>query len=154
MTHHTLHYAERIRAQGHRLTPQRELILDAVCEGHGHSTIEEIIARVHKKAPAINRSTVYRSLTFLQSMHLVVSAQIEGHTVYEIAHLEPHHHLVCQQCGKVVDIDNSALAALSETLLSEFGFVLDSDHLVFSGLCQSCAAVTSKPQPSISENEL
>ena len=143
MTHHTLHYAERIRAQGHRLTPQRELILDAVCEGHGHSTIDEIVARVHQKAPAINRSTIYRSLAFLQSLHLVVSAQIGGQTVYEIAHLEPHHHLVCRQCGTVIDIDDQTLASLRDTLAAKFGFVLDADHLVFSGLCRHCAALSS-----------
>ena len=66
MTHQTLDYANRIRERGFRLTPQRELVLEAVCDGNGHTSFDEIKKRVETKAPAINRSTIYRTLEFLQ----------------------------------------------------------------------------------------
>ncbi len=143
MTHTTSDYATRIRRSGFRLTPQRQLILDAVCEGGGHTTIEEICARVQAKAPTINRSTVYRNLEFLQSLHLIVAAKIGGETVYEIAHNHPHHHLLCRGCGRQVEIGDEALMAAFAAILRDYDFLVMADHLVLSGLCGPCRAQTA-----------
>jgi len=138
MSHHQLDYETRMRERGFRVTPQRQLILDAVCEGGGHTTIEEIYDRVQAKAPAINRATVYRSLDFFRELRLVVAAEIGGCTVYEIAN-KPHHHLVCRCCGAVQDFDGYHFEALSAHLRVEHGFQADLDHLVITGLCPRCA---------------
>lgn len=138
MTHTTRDYASRIRRSGFRLTPQRQLILDAVCEGGGHTTIEAICARVQAKAPSINRSTVYRNLEFLQKLHLVVAADIDGETVYEIAHDHHHHHLVCRGCGRQIEIGEAALASAFAAILQDYDFLVMADHLVLEGLCGAC----------------
>ncbi|MBX7235435.1 MAG: transcriptional repressor [Caldilineales bacterium] len=139
---HTTHdYAAHIRRQGYRLTPQRQMILDAVCEGGGHTTVDEIWARVQHKAPAINRSTVYRNLEFLQTLHLVVAAEIGGQTMYEIPHEYPHHHLICQVCGQVIEIGQDALGAAFATIEGQYGFQVGADHLVLKGLCIDCRSV-------------
>ncbi|MCO6453544.1 MAG: transcriptional repressor [Caldilineales bacterium] len=138
MSHNTIDYAERIRSQGFRLTPQRQLILDAVCEGDGHTSIDEIYERVHHKSPAINRSTVYRTLDFLREVNLVVDAEIGGHTVFEIANDHPHHHLVCQTCGVEIEISQESLAPSFAAIERESGFMVDSNHLVLAGLCEKC----------------
>ena len=142
MTHQTLDYANRIREQGFRLTPQRELVLDAVCEGNGHTNFDEIQKRVKAKAPAINRSTIYRTLEFLQKMNLIVVAHIDGCTYYEIAQQKPHHHLVCRQCGAELAMDEEMLAPSYNLIAERYGFVVNADHLVFSGMCQECAEST------------
>jgi Fur family ferric uptake transcriptional regulator len=139
MTHHTLDYANRIRQQGYRLTPQRELVLDAVCEGHGHTSFDEIQRRVQSKAPSINRSTIYRTLEFLQKLNLVVVAHIEGRTLYEIARTKPHHHLVCTRCGAEIEIDGEMLAPAYSIIAERTGFVVHADHLVLKGLCRECS---------------
>ncbi len=141
MTHHTLDYANRIRQQGYRLTPQRELVLDAVCEGHGHTSFDEIQRRVQAKAPSIYRSTIYRTLEFLQKLDLVVVAHIEGRTLYEITHSKPHHHLMCTRCGAEIEIDETMLAPTYELIVERTGFVVHSDHLVLEGLCRECSTV-------------
>ena len=140
MTHHTLGYANRIREQGFRLTPQRELVLDAVCEGAGHTSFDEIQQRVQSRAPAVNRSTIYRTLEFLQKLNLVVVAHIEGRTLYEIAHIKPHHHLVCRHCGKEIEIGEEMLAPAYSIIAERTGFLVDADHLMLGGLCRECSA--------------
>lgn len=138
MSHNTRDYAAHIREQGYRLTPQRRLILDAICEGDGHTTVDEIWARVQSKAPGVNRSTIYRNLEFLQALRLVVAAEIGGQTMYEIPHEDPHHHLICQGCGRTVEISQDTLAPAFETVEQRYGFHVCADHLVLMGLCREC----------------
>ena len=99
----------RARAQGKRVTPQRQLILDAIRVAGGHVTPNEIFRRVSAKSPAVNRSTVYRNLDFLCEMRLVVAAQISGKMHYEIAGVQPHHHLVCRNCDSVEEISHQTV---------------------------------------------
>jgi Fur family ferric uptake transcriptional regulator len=138
MSHDRLECAAQIREQGFRVTPQRLLLLDAICEGNGHTTFDEIYERVKSKAPGINQATVYRSLDFLCELRLVVSAEIEGRTVYEIAGETPHHHLVCRKCGAVQDLADFHFEELRSHLLEEHGFKTDLDHMVLNGLCAGC----------------
>ena len=138
MSHDRLECAAQIREQGFRVTPQRLLLLDAICEGNGHTTFDEIYERVKSKAPGINQATVYRSLDFLCELRLVVSAEIEGRTVYEIAGETPHHHLVCRKCGAVQDLADFHFEELRSHLLKEHGFKTDLDHMVLNGLCAGC----------------
>ena len=140
MSHQSIDYVARIHAHGYRMTPQREIVLDAVCEGDGHTNIDEIYQRVQARAPAINRSTVYRTLEFLQRLHLVVAADINGQTVYEIAQAQPHHHLVCLQCGAEIEIPHDDLQATIATILDKYGFEVETDHLVLTGYCKQCRA--------------
>jgi Fur family ferric uptake transcriptional regulator len=138
MSHDRLECAAQMREQGFRVTPQRLLLLDAICEGNGHTTFDEIYERVKSKAPGINQATVYRSLDFLCELRLVVSAEIEGRTVYEIAGETPHHHLVCRKCGGVQDLADFHFEELRSHLLEEHGFKTDLDHMVLNGICAGC----------------
>jgi Fur family ferric uptake transcriptional regulator len=138
MSHDRSECAIQIREHGFRVTPQRLLLLDAVCEGNGHTTFDEIFERVKSKAPGINQATVYRSLDFLCDLRLVVSAEIEGHTVYEIASDTPHHHLVCRNCGSSQELTDYHFQELRDHLLEEHGFKADLDHMAITGLCAKC----------------
>lgn len=138
MSHHQLDYVTSLRAQGFRVTPQRQTILDAVCAGAGHTSLPEIYARVQAVSPAINLATVYRTLGFLQQAGLVVAAEIGGQTVYEIAGPRPHHHLVCQVCGRVEGIDSGLVEAFFTAVAQAHAFDVTVHHLVLSGRCQQC----------------
>ena len=147
MTHTSQDYAGLIHERGFRLTPQRQFVLDAVCEGHGHTSAEEIHQRVQAKASAVNRATVYRTLDFLCELRLVVAAEIGGHTVYEIAGSEPHHHLVCLNCGLQEPLDHSMVKPFFAKISGETGFAVQTNHLALFGICHTCrqASDTSKP---------
>ena len=139
MTHNRFDLKALVRARGYRVTLQRQLILDAVCEGAGHSTPENIYQRVRQKASAVNLATVYRTLDFLHDLRLVHSADLgSGTKVYEIAGETPHHHLVCQGCGKVEGMAHAAVKGLFARIEREHGFRVLTDHLALFGLCANC----------------
>jgi Fur family ferric uptake transcriptional regulator len=131
-------FANYVRGHGFRFTPQRQLILEAIRAGDGHTTPDEIYRRVRVKAPAVNRATVYRNVDFLCEMRLVVAAQIGGQMYYELAGSEPHHHLVCRQCNVIEQIDHKTVKALFDKIEREQSFWIDMDHLALFGLCSDC----------------
>jgi Fur family ferric uptake transcriptional regulator len=138
MTHITTDYAARIRQGGFRLTPQRRIILDAICESSGHVTPDAIYTRVQARLPGVNRATVYRNLDFLCEMRLIVAARIGRHTVYEIAGAQPHHHLICRACNRAIQLPHASLLTLFQDIEREHGFTVDMDHLTLFGLCPDC----------------
>ena len=138
MTHNQLNYVERVHQQGGRMTPQRQLILDTICAIGQHTTANEIYDRVRTAAPHIDRATVYRTLAFFCELQILVSAEIDGKTVYEIAAPTPHHHLVCRQCGHVATLENHHLDQFVQYLIDEHHFQPEINHLTISGLCAKC----------------
>ncbi|MBA3948250.1 MAG: transcriptional repressor [Herpetosiphonaceae bacterium] len=138
MAQHHPDYATLMRARGFRMTPQRQLILEALGAGGDHLTLEEIYARVQHIAPTLNLATVYRTLDFLCDQRLVATADVGGQKTYELVGEEPHHHLVCRSCGEMRQIDHAALHALCATLDREQNFTMDMEHLVIFGRCSSC----------------
>ena len=131
-------YPALMRKRGFRVTPQRQVILDAICEGGSHTTPEEIYRRVRAKAPAINRATVYRTLDFLCELRLVVAMRVGDRTYYEIAGERPHHHLVCRTCGAMIQLDNALLESLVSSIKRKHHFHVDMDHVGLFGLCEEC----------------
>jgi Fe2+ or Zn2+ uptake regulation protein len=86
MSHQKLDYEGLLRRAGHRVTPQRVAILDAVCMGHGQATLGQIAAAVRREDPMIALSTVYRTLKTLTQVGLVTTKADGRETVYDIAH--------------------------------------------------------------------
>ncbi len=153
MTHQRRNFQAMMRARGYRVTRQRQLILDAICEGAGHTTVEEIFARAHAKDPGLNLATVYRNLEFLCRLRLVLAAENSGgRTVYEIAGETPHHHLVCRACGSVETVGPEAARLLFDFVAREHGFQADMDHLTLYGLCRACSQ-KSPPEGSNPQTE-
>ncbi len=139
MSHYTSDYASLLRNQGYRVTPQRQMILDAVCTSGGHSTVEEVYRRVRAKAPTISPATIYRTLDLFCELGLVVSAQGNGRQMcYEIADETPHHHLICRQCGRVDEIGNDLVENFARQIEQIHGFAPDVEHLMLAGLCSDC----------------
>lgn len=139
MSHHRIAYEDIIRAAGHRVTPQRIHILDAVCDGNGHTTLGEIYARARAFDKTIDRSTLYRTLKLFTELGLVVSADKgDGETYYEIAKPQRHHHLVCRQCGQEQEIEHGVMQSMFDQVYETYGFRVDNDHLILSGLCETC----------------
>lgn len=139
--HHNTDYAALMRERGFRVTPQRQMILEAVGEGGGHHTPEEIYERVQTKAPVVNRATVYRTLDFLCELRLIAPAEIGGRKLYELVGDEPHHHLVCRQCGREQQIRHDTTRSLFAQIEQEEGFMVDMEHLVLVGLCRDCVGI-------------
>ncbi len=141
MTHHTLDLAAALHAGGHRLTPQRQIIIDTLCEMGGHVTVAELYERVRARHPAIDRSTVYRALDFFGALGLVNAADMGGVAVYEIASAEhpgAHHHLICRDCGHIDHVPDDLFNAFAARLRDEYGFTADVENLMIQGFCRGC----------------
>ena len=139
MSHETMDYEGVMHAAGYRVTPQRVMILDAVCEGDGHTTLKQIYVRLHKADPSIDRSSLYRTLKLFVRLGLVVAAEAPGgDAMYEIPKTKPHHHLVCRVCGNEREIGQEAIQGMVALVRQQFGFQIDMDHLVLYGLCEVC----------------
>jgi len=139
MSHRNLDYRTLLRERGFRVTPQRELILDGVCEAGRHTTLEEVYARVRTKSSEVSLATVYRTLRFMADMGVLVSAETPDHeTVYEIASRPAHHHLVCRSCHTIIQIDEEATRAAFDVIERSQGFKAEGNHLVIYGNCKEC----------------
>ena len=129
----------KLSEQGYRLTPQRMMVLSAIEKSDNHISAEEIYARVIAKYPHVNISTVYRTLELLKRLGLVTETDLGGGRVrYHPAEKGHHHHLVCQKCGKIIDLDESVLSSLKSMLFREYKFSADLRHLAIFGRCANC----------------
>ena len=113
-----------------------QAILDALSREHSHLTSHEVYAHIRERLPAVNPSTVYRSLERLvDSGRLSVSDMGTGAAVYELVGGDRHHHLVCQKCGRVITLSDAQVQAFFRTLERDQGFQITTNHLVLFGLC-------------------
>jgi len=138
--HHHRDLVGELTEQGYRLTPQRMMILAAIEKSDHHISAEEIYAQVVARYPKVNISTVYRTLELLKRLSLVTETDMgEGRVRYHPADKGHHHHLVCQECGAIIDLDESLLAPLKNALLTEYGFQAELRHLAILGRCGNCS---------------
>ena len=130
----------RLSEQGYRLTPQRMLVLSAIENSDDHISAEEIYAQVVARYPHVNISTIYRTLELLNRLGLVTETDLGGGRVrYHPSGKGHHHHLVCQECSKIIDLDESLLAQLKSALLRDYKFIADLRHLAILGRCVNCS---------------
>ncbi|WP_425472906.1 Fur family transcriptional regulator [Vallicoccus soli] len=129
-----------LRARGLRLTPQRQLVLQAVTALR-HGTPDEILAEVRRTADGVNISTVYRTLELLEEVGLVRHAHL-GHRAptYHSADDAGHLHLVCRECGTVTEVDVAEADAFAGRMRERHGFETDVEHFAVYGRCAACAS--------------
>lgn len=127
-----------LREKGYRLTPQRQLVLEAV-GALGHATPDEIAASVRETASGVNISTVYRTLELLEELGLVRHAHLgHGAPTYSLATDADHVHLVCRACEGVTEASLALVAPAVEALREAHGFAVDVGHFAVFGTCRAC----------------
>jgi Fur family ferric uptake transcriptional regulator len=139
---------DTLRASGYRVTPQRQLVLEAVTKLE-HATPEEIYAEVKQTAVGVNVSTVYRTLELLEQIGLVTHTHL-GHGAhrYHLAADAQHVHLVCRECDAITQLEPAAIASLLTTLKADYGFETDVGHLTVFGTCAQCRAKAAPAAPA------
>jgi Fur family ferric uptake transcriptional regulator len=132
--------ATRLRTEGYRLTPQRQLVWDALRQAREHLTAEQIHAHVTKIVPDFNLASVYRTLSLLAELDLVKEVRFgEGGARWELNHPDDAFHLVCRVCGRVEHHPGDLVERVREHLSGEHGFHPEGVDLVVHGICPACA---------------
>jgi Fur family ferric uptake transcriptional regulator len=116
------------------------MILLAVHECEGHVTADEIYAHVREQNACVDISTVYRNLELLRDLGLVVRIETgDGTARYEVCFGQtPHHHLLCLQCGGIVDLPDAVLDPVRQRIQAEYSYAPRVNHLVLHGTCPTC----------------
>ncbi len=134
-------FIDTLRSHGFRITPQREMIVEAIAHQGNHINADEVFALIQKRTQSVNIATVYRTLDLLVEQGLASRIDLgEGRVIYAAHQHGPHIHLVCRQCGQVVDADQDLLSAFNRQLKSDYRFAADLQHISVLGLCSQCQA--------------
>jgi Fur family ferric uptake transcriptional regulator len=132
--------AGTLREHGYKLTPQRHAILKIIAASNDHLTPEAIHQKASLNNPTLGLVTVYRTLELLDELNLVCRLHApDGCRGYMMRRpTEHHHHLICSQCGRVVDFTDCTLSNLEQRLSKETRYDINGHLLEFYGLCPEC----------------
>jgi len=134
-----------LRQHGYKLTPQRRVVTGIIASSKDHLTPAEIYKKVQEDQPSIGLVTIYRTLDILSKLNLICELHTGGNCrSYTISAPQHHHHLICSNCGKVVDFSGHGLnlGELEQRLSNKSGFRIDNHLLEFVGLCRACQKAT------------
>ena len=134
---------EDLKNKGYKLTPQRRAIVDTIVESEGkHLTAEEIYDEVKKSCPEIGLATVYRTILLLEDIGILSRLHLnDGCSRYELVHSDEthrHHHLVCNECKAVFEVQDDLLDELEYRIENTYGFKILDHSVKFFGICSKC----------------
>jgi len=131
---------QELRKNGFKITPQRRLVINANINSHEHLTPAAIYERVHHGHPSIGLVTIYRTIEILEGLGLICETHVGGSCRSYLIRRpsEHHHHLICSDCGRVVDFTDCNLDKLESRLTKETRFKINGHLLEFLGQCREC----------------
>ncbi|BBI32906.1 ferric iron uptake transcriptional regulator [Cohnella abietis] len=133
----------QLTAKGYKLTPQREITLKVLLENQkDHLSAEDVFMLVRTQFPNIGLATVYRTLELLAELHIVQKVNFgDGVARFDLrleGHEHMHHHLVCNVCGALEEIEDDWLLEIEQKVAREYGFKVTDHRLDFMGNYQVC----------------
>jgi Fur family ferric uptake transcriptional regulator len=130
-----------LASQGIRATEQRLAVLSALAAEPNDATAQQIHAALVTRGERIGLATVYRTLALLSDRGVVDALMHSpGETCYRLCGEHHHHHLVCSQCHRVVELADCELDEWLTRVSAAHGFVATSHRLEATGLCAGCRA--------------
>src|SRR5262252_10017061 len=135
---------------GLKHTRQRSLIIDTFFATGGHLSVEEVLSKVREQDSKVSMATVYRTMKLLSECGLAHARNFgDGQTRYEAAVGRHHHdHLICTQCGTIVEFENDRIETLQEMVARRHGFRVISHKMELYGLCRNCQRLASAGTPA------
>lgn len=135
-------FLDHIQKAGLRRTSQRDLILEIFLRTEEHLTSEDLYWLVQKQDPTVGQTTVYRTLKLLTEAGLAREVRFgDGKTYYEHHYNHEHHdHLICTECGKIIEFFSAEIEELQDKMAEKYGFRLTNHSLRMWGICEDCQA--------------
>jgi Fur family ferric uptake transcriptional regulator len=130
-----------LHSKGLRMTAERVTLLHTILALKGHFTTENLLEKIKSKKMRVSRATVYRILPVLVEAEVIQQSLLskEGQTQFEVTWGEEHHdHLMCSQCGKIVEFQHNTIELLQREIASKHGFILEHHVMELVGRCTAC----------------
>jgi Fur family ferric uptake transcriptional regulator len=145
-------FLEHIQKAGLRRTSQRDLILEMFLRTEEHLSSEDLYWLVQKQDPSVGHTTVYRTLKLLAEAGLAREVRFgDGKTYYEHHYNHEHHdHLICTECGKIIEFFSAEIEDLQDKMAEKYGFRLTNHSLRMWGVCEDCQKRPNELQTSAS----
>jgi Fur family peroxide stress response transcriptional regulator len=132
---------QKLKANGHKLTPQRLAIVKILAASRGHPSVETIYDHIKIDFPTMSLATVYRNILLIKSLGEVLELGFpDGSNRYDGNRPTPHPHVICTQCKKIVDPDLDSLDEMKKEVAKATDFKILNHRLDFFGICSSCLA--------------
>jgi Fur family transcriptional regulator, ferric uptake regulator len=132
---------EYLQRHGLKASRQRDIIADVFFKADGHLRVEELLQRVRAIDPKVSQATVYRTMKLLTECGLAAARNfLDGQTRYERSDQsgEHHDHLICTECGKIVEFVDERIEELQERVATSKGFTVTNHKMELYGLCADC----------------
>jgi len=134
-------FSRYLREQGLPVTQQREAVAEVVFTADAHLSVDEIEQQLRRRGERIGKATIYRTLDLLVRSRLVEEHDFgEGFKRYEhrLSQQPVHEHLICMECGKVIEFQSSEVQKVEARVRVEQGFIPVRHRLEIYGLCREC----------------
>ncbi len=130
---------QTLNSSSQRVTAQRTLLLDLIRRSEGHVDADELYRRARRRYPRISLSTVYRNLQLFKKLGLIEEHHFaEEHHHYEVKPATEHQHLLCLNCGKIVEFACPLSQKFKKDIGKQYDFDITGVEVRMTGLCSSC----------------
>ncbi len=151
MTEGTARIYQTVRESGGRLTVPTRILIDVLTNNAAHLTAEDLNAEIERRASGIAPSTIYRLLQRLGDLGVVEHVHSGNGPAFYHLRESGHAHLVCNDCGTVIDIPDTLLHNLAHTIDDMYDFTIEPHHSALLGHCANCRPGTTPTQPAAQE---
>lgn len=121
-----------------RLTPQRVELVRLIAASEGHPNANQFYEQIKLKFPTMSHATVYKTLALLKEINQVFEIDLHGDSHYDGNRPQPHPHLICTKCNKIVDGEGALDQTLLQKLEEESGFTILRPQISLYGICPDC----------------
>ena len=129
---------QQLKAAGYKLTLPRMAVIEVLESSPDHLSHHQILAEGQKVYPKLSRATVYRTMDLLVALNLVRPLYLNEATQRFVSASGGHHHLVCSNCGTIIEFDHCTADQLALELSVQYSFQIYSHLLEFQGICKEC----------------
>ena len=133
-------FSDFLRSKGLKFTPERQEILREIFAAHDHFDVETLFEKLKKGGERISLATIYRLVPLLIEGGMIRQAtRSDGHVTYEhVFGHKPHYHLVCMQCGKIIEFRDEGIERLLMQICDKYDFSVIDHRLAGRGTCSAC----------------
>jgi Fur family transcriptional regulator, peroxide stress response regulator len=127
-----------LKERDFRLTPQRVELVRLIATSEGHPSAAQLFAKIKNRFPTMSHATVYKTLALLKEMNQVLEIDMRDDSHYDGNRPNPHPHLICMKCNKIVDGDLDLDLSTIRKLEKVSGYQIIRPQITFYGLCPDC----------------